>query len=208
MALTRSSGSVRLTADGQIDEGLLADRARAHLLDRTTPGTAAAIAVILSAAPSGATSVSVSMVRRPSRQPATQTSTATTKRGGRVRPRQSEAHADEPDQHRKRRPRGRTKNAARRPRAPGLRSSWRCATARANGRNRPPSNGDDAEGPGVGIDHRAFMLRQPLDRFPDHDAREQKQQRGLRQRRDGLELADGRIGAPRRPACRKCALRA
>ena len=38
----------------------------------------AAIAAILSAAPAGAVSVSVSMVRRPSRQPATQMNTATT----------------------------------------------------------------------------------------------------------------------------------
>src|SRR5207342_3566500 len=44
----------------------------------TTPGTFAAMAVILSAAPGGATSMSVSMVFLPSRQPAKQTSTATT----------------------------------------------------------------------------------------------------------------------------------
>ena len=44
----------------------------------TTLGTRATIAVILAAAPAGAVSVSVSMVRRPSRQPAMQMNSATT----------------------------------------------------------------------------------------------------------------------------------
>ena len=43
----------------------------------TTPGMRVAIARTRSATPVGAVSVSVSMVRRPSRQPATQMNTAT-----------------------------------------------------------------------------------------------------------------------------------
>ena len=78
IAATRSSGSVRLTATTRSTNSTSpAGRARTRST-ATTPGTRAAAARILSAAPAGAVSVSVSMVRRPSRQPATQMNTATT----------------------------------------------------------------------------------------------------------------------------------
>ena len=77
-ALTRSSGSVRLTPTVRSMK-VLSPTSRARTFSTaTTPGTWSAMVVILAAAPGGAVSVSVSMVRRPSRQPATSTSTATT----------------------------------------------------------------------------------------------------------------------------------
>ena len=64
--------------DAEVDEQHRAGRPRPHALDATTPGTRRAIAATRSLTPAGAVSVSVSMVRRPSRQPAMQMKTATT----------------------------------------------------------------------------------------------------------------------------------
>ena len=164
-------------------------RARAPARRATTPGTFAAMAVILSAAPAGAMSVRVSMVRRPSRQPATQTRTATTsaaaesahQRPNRTPPRPistaSEAHRSD------------EKCSA------SASSAWLCVCfggarerARAEEIDRDRHR-DHAERPGV-RDHRMlFVLGQALDRFPDHHAGEQEQQRGFRQRRNAFDLA-------------------
>ena len=65
-------------ADAEIDEQHRAGRPRPHPLDGDEPGTCRAIAATRSLTPAGAVSVSVSMVRRPSRQPAMQMKTATT----------------------------------------------------------------------------------------------------------------------------------
>ncbi len=77
MAVTRSSGSVRLTATVISTNRTLPTCRTRTRSTATTPATRPARAVILPAAPGGAVSVSVSMVRRPSRQPATQMNTAT-----------------------------------------------------------------------------------------------------------------------------------
>ena len=76
-AATRSSGSVRLTATTRSTNSTPPDwRARSRSI-ATIPGTRARRVAILLAAPAGAVSVRVSMVRRPSRQPAMQMKTAT-----------------------------------------------------------------------------------------------------------------------------------
>ena len=78
IAETRSSGSVRLTPTARsTNSAAPAGRARTRST-LTTPGTCRAIAATRSLTPSGAVSVSVSIVRRPSRQPAMQMKTATT----------------------------------------------------------------------------------------------------------------------------------
>ena len=78
MAETRSSGSVRLTPTPRSTNSTApAGRARTRSTP-TTPGICRAIGATRSLTPSGAVSVSVSMVRRPSRQPAMQMKTATT----------------------------------------------------------------------------------------------------------------------------------
>ena len=65
--------------DAELDESTApAGRARTRST-ATTPGTRRAIAATRSLTPAGAVSVSVSMVRRPSRQPAMQMKTATTR---------------------------------------------------------------------------------------------------------------------------------
>ena len=48
---------------------------------------------------------------------------------------------------------------------------------------------DHAEGPDGRFDHMAFMLDKALGRFPDHHARQQKQQGGFSQRRDRFDFA-------------------
>ena len=78
ISATRSSGSVRLTATTRSTNSVgPTERARTRSI-ATTPPTRRAISQMRSAAPSGAVSVSVSMVRRPSRHPAIRMNTATT----------------------------------------------------------------------------------------------------------------------------------
>ena len=78
MAVTRSSGNARLTpTPSSMNSTAPAGRARTRST-ATMPGTRRAIAATRSLTPAGAASVSVSMVRRPSRQPATQIKIATT----------------------------------------------------------------------------------------------------------------------------------
>jgi hypothetical protein len=77
-ASTRSSGSVRLTAATTSTNILSPDGRTRTPSTATTPRTFAAARVTVCAEPAGAVSVRVSMVRRPSRQPARQTNSATT----------------------------------------------------------------------------------------------------------------------------------
>ena len=65
-------------ADAKLDEQHRAGRPRPHPLDGDDAGHLARDAATRSLTPAGAVSVSVSMVRRPSRQPAMQMKTATT----------------------------------------------------------------------------------------------------------------------------------
>ncbi len=78
MAVTRSSGSVRLTATpSSTNNTAPAGRARTRST-ATTPEIWRAMLATRSLTPAGAVSVNVPMVRRPNRQPAMQIKSATT----------------------------------------------------------------------------------------------------------------------------------
>ena len=77
-AATRSIGRVRLTATTRSTNSTPAAWRVRNRSSATTPGTRVTAAVILLAAPAGAVSVRVSIVRRPSRHPAMQMKIATT----------------------------------------------------------------------------------------------------------------------------------
>ena len=175
--------------DGEIDECLFADGAGAHLLDRDHARYLRG----------GGGDLLGGACRRhvgkgvdgaPAEPPAGKADQDRHRqRGNRIRPPQSERARRQVRSARPARPTGRMKNAAHRLPAPGFWSPWRCATARASGRNRPDRHRDHPERPGIG-DHRVlFMFDQALDRFPNHHARQQEQQRGFRQRRDAFELS-------------------
>ncbi len=130
------------------------------------------------------------MVRRPSRQPAMQTSTATTSAAaesahGRPNRTPTRPISTASEDHR-----SDEKCSA------SASSAWLCVClrgarqrARAEEIDRRSTPTITPKAQTVAIDRVLFMLDQALDRFPDHHAREQEQQRGFRQRRDALDLA-------------------
>ena len=162
--------------DAKIDECRLADGARAHVLDRDDArARCAAIAVIFSAAPGGAASVSVSMVRR------------------------AEPPAGDADQQRHRpapRPNPPTADPKRTPTSPTStasddhRSDEKCSASassawlevllrgvrqRARAEEIDDDRADDhAKGPDSGVDDVRFVLDQALAGFPDDNAGEEE----------------------------------
>ena len=110
-------------------------------------------------------------------------------RGGRIRPPQADAHAGKPDQHGERGPQvGRKMQRVGFQRLALRFFGGARERARAEKIDRDRHR-DHAEGPGIG-DHRVlFVLDQSLDRLPDHHAREQEQQRRFGERRDAFDLA-------------------
>ena len=175
--------------DHRVDEQRRADRAHAHAFDRHHAAVRAAISAIFAAAPSGAVSVSVSMVRRPSRQPAMQMNTATIDRGGGIRPRIAERDAAKPDQHRDRRPHvgAEMQRVGFERLARGLPGD--AIEQRARARNRPRSTRRSRRRPRSSPRPRALAAEQALRGLPDHEAGQDEQQPGLDQRGDALDLA-------------------
>ena len=109
--------------------------------------------------------------------------------GGRIRPRVAERDARRGRPAPRSTTTCRSRNAARRLPAPRSRSRLRRGRAGGRGRNRPRSSRDHAERPDRRLDGMTAAAEQPVPRLPDHDAGEQEQQRGLRQRGDALDLA-------------------
>ena len=188
-ALTRSSGNVRLTATVRSMK-VLSPTSRARTSRRRPrPAPGRRSSVILAAAPGGAVSVSVSMVRRPSRQPASSTSTATA------------SAATESAHHRPKRMPTRPTSTASEPHRSEEKCSASAASAwlevfsavRESARERTKSTTIDTrmtpKAQALASTPCPSCAMQTLGRFPDHHAGEQEQQRGFRQRRDRLHLA-------------------
>ena len=175
--------------DGQIDEGFFADGAGAHLLDRDHARHFRG---------DGGDLLGGALRRRvgervdgaPSEPPAGDADQHRDhQRGGGIRPTKAEPHAAQADQHRQRGPQiGRKMQRVGFQRlAPRLFGGAR-QRARAEEIDHDRHR-DHAERPGIRDHHVLFVLGQALDRFPDHHAREQEQQRRFRQRRNALDLA-------------------
>ena len=142
-----------------------------------------------SAEPAGAVSVSVSMVRRPSRQPARHTNSATTRAAAASAHGKPNATPPSPistaiDDHMSE------------PKCSASASSASLAVSRGHAVEQPRAeeidhdrHDDHGEGRERRLDRVAVAAEQPLRRLPDHHARQHEQQRGLRQRRHALDLA-------------------
>ena len=191
-----------------LDEQLVADRPHAHAVDRDHAADPRGDARgCVSATPAGAVSVSVSMVRRPSRQPARQTNSATTIAAAESAQWIAERDAAEPDQHRDRRP-----HVGAEMQRIGLQRLARGfagdAVEQARAEEIDHDRDDDhGEGRDRRLDRMAVLAEQPLappPRSPRRTARTAAPSRPAPRR---SRPCRGRSDAPRRPACRRCARR-
>ena len=206
-ASTRSSGSVRLTATITSTNSLSPTGRTRTPSTATTPRTRPATRRTVSAEPAGAVSVSVSMVRRPSRQPAMQTNTATTRAAAESAHWIAQRHAAEPDQHRDRRP-----HVGAEMQRVGLQRLARGFAGHAveqagaeeidHDRNDDHREGRERRLHRHGLGRRAAASPPP--RSPRRTARTAARSRPAPRR---FRPCRGRSDAPRRRACRRCARR-